>query len=268
MSDQTQQSPGDQFLLVEDAARSLNLDSKVLRQGIACALVPIRRDNTGTIRIHLSEVPDDLPDKILNCDVQPELHVAALADEVLSLEKSQVDSESRRLRLEELIKKQGVAITRYSSLLNSRKQNSPVPSESDASISEKLLQRDAEVEKLASILDRTFRAIEIRDKQVTAQTGQLTRTADKAINLLERALREGEVSTEQLHRLKQQMSASANASVRLEHELDERNSVIKNQNALMERMVTIAERSASNSSIRKRRKRSFWQRLFGEGKGI
>lgn len=46
LTDNTQQPPADQFLLVEDAARSLNLKVKVLRRGIACGLVPIRRDNS------------------------------------------------------------------------------------------------------------------------------------------------------------------------------------------------------------------------------
>lgn len=240
----------------------------MLRQAIACALVPIRRDNTGTIRVHLSEVPKDLQNQIINADVQPELQAAALADEVLSLKKNQIESETQRTRLEALIRKQGDAITRFSSSLGSGTQTSPAPDNSNVSINETLLQRDAEVKKLSNILERTFRAAEAREQQLMAQTGELTRTADKAISLLERAVREGEVSSEQLHSLKQQMSATANSSVRLEHELDERNAVINNQNALMERMVTIAEQSASGSTTRKRRKRSFWQRLFGEGKGI
>jgi len=103
---------------------------------------------------------------------------------------------------------------------------------------------------------------------INRQTDQLSLATDKAFNLLERAVRESEISAEQLQRQNQQMSVSAKSDQRLEQELDERNSVIKNQNSLMERMVSLVESSVSSSPPSKPRKRTFWQRLFGEGKGI
>jgi hypothetical protein len=268
LPENTQQPPADQFLLVEDAARSLNLRNKVLRQGIACGLVPIRRDNSGTIRVHLDEVPDALEDKIQSSDVQDDLYAAVLADEVLILEQTIADSDAQRLRLESLITKQGAALARYASLLDMSKGDFDTPIEALALARQNLTERDAEVGQLSSILERTFSAIDRRDQQVAEQTGQLTDTADKAISLLSRALREGELSSEQLHVVKQQITSSANTSVRLEQELDQRNSVINNQNGLMERMVTLAEQTASDPSTKKRRRRSFWLRLFGGGKGI
>ena len=268
MHDHTKQPPAEQFLLVEDAARSLNLNSKVLRQGITCGLVPIRRDNTGAIRVHLDEVPGDLQEKIPAADVQVELEAAVLADEVLNLEKSVAESDSQRIRLEELIKKQGATLSRYAALLDMRKGDIDAPLEALATARENLSERDTEVQKLSNLLERAFRVIETRDQQVAEQTGQLTDTADKAIKLLARAVRKGELSSEQLHVLNQQIATSANTSARLEQELDQRNSVISNQNGLMERMVTLAEQSASGSSTQKPRKRSFWQRLWGGGKGI
>jgi chromosome segregation ATPase len=264
----TQQPPADHFLLVDDAAQSLNLSSKVLRQGIACGLVPIRRDNSGAIRVHLDEVPDGLEDKLQGVDVQDDLHAAALADEVFSLEQRRADADTQRLRLEGLITKQGAALARYASLLDMSKGDFDAPIEALAFARQNLAERDAEVGQLSSILERTFSAIDMRDQQVAQQTGQLTDAADKAMSLLSRAVREGELSSEQLQTLNQQISSSTNTSVRLEHELDQRNSVIDNQNGLMERMVTLAEQAASSSSTKKRRKRSFWQRLFGGGKGI
>jgi len=92
--------------------------------------------------------------------------------------------------------------------------------------------------------------------------------------LLERAVREGEITAAQLNSLHREVSSSANTTARLEQELNERNSVINNQHDLMERMVSLAEQTASGStasdstSTTKRRKRSFWQRLWGGGKGI
>jgi len=264
-----QNQPADQFLLVEDAARLLNLDVQLLRQGIACNLVPIRRDNTGTIRVHQDEIPDDLEEKINVSTVQPELHAAALTDELVSVKKSLYDSEAHRIRLEELVVKQGSALDRYARLSDIKGESaSTSPGTIDSSAIEKLRARDAEVEKLSNILERTFQAIETRDQQVAQQTDQLTQTADKAMYLLERAVREGEISAEQLNMLNQQIANSTSTSTRLEHELDQRNAAIDNQHSLIERMLALAEQSAESTQAQPRRKRTFWQRLFGGGKGI
>lgn len=237
----------------------------------------MRIDNTGIVRVHLGEVPSNLHERVHLDDVQPKLHAAVLADEVLGLQQSRAESESLRIRLEALVVKQANAICRYSTLLDSSVAyvdkvnfNTEQAASSDqlTLVSKDLAQRDSEVEKLSNILDRTFQAIDVRNQQVVEENGQLTRTADKAIRLLERAVREGELSAEQLHMLNERVSASTNASIRLENELDERNSVINNQNRLMERLVGVAEQSVSSASAQKRRKRSFWQRLFGGGRGI
>lgn len=264
-----QNQPADQFLLVEDAAQLLNLDVQLLRQGIARDLVPIRRDNTGTIRVHQDEIPDDLAEKINASAVQPKLHAAALTDELMSVKKSLYDSEAHRIRLEELVVKQGSALERYAGMLGEKNESANGLSNSiDSSSIEKLRARDAEVEKLSNILERTFKAIEVRDQQVARQTDQLTQTADKAMFLLERAVRDGEFSAEQLNVLNQQISRSTSTSTRLEQELDQRNAAIDNQHSLIERMLTLAEQSAEGTPGAHRRKRSFWQRLFGGGKGI
>ena len=269
MRNNNQNQPADQFLLVEDAARLLNLDVQLLRKGIAHNLVPIRRDNTGTIRVHQDEIPDDLEEKINNATVQPELHAAALADELVSVKKSLYDTEAQRIRLEELVVKQGSALDRYARLLDvNGDSTNGFSSTSESDVVERLRARDAEVEKLSNILERTFQAIEIRDQQVAQQTDQLTQAADKAMYLLERAVREGEISAEQLSLLNQQVSSSTSTSNRLEHELDQRNAAIDNQHGLIERMLALAEQSAEGSHGQPRRKRTFWQRLFGEGKGI
>jgi len=243
-----QNQPADQFLLVEDAAELLNLDVQLLRQGIARDLVPIRRDNTGTIRVHQDEIPDDLDEKISASAILPELQAAALNDELVSVKKSLYDSEAHRIRLEELVIKQGSALARYAGLLDTAGQSDKGMSNIDESSAvEKLRVRDTEVEKLSNILERTFQAIETRDQQVAQQTDQLTQTADKAMFLLERAVREGEISAEQLNALNQQISNSTSTSVRLEHELDQRNAAIDNQHSLIERMLALAEQSAEGS---------------------
>lgn len=269
MHNNNQNKPADQFLLVEDAAQLLNLDVQLLRQGIARDVVPIRRDNTGTIRIHQDEIPDDLEEKINACAIQPELHAAALTDELVSVKKSLYDTEALRIRLEELVVKQGSALDRYAEMMDASGGGANGFSGiSESSVVEKLRARDAEVGKLSNILERTFKAIESRDQQVAQQTDQLTQTADKAMYLLERAVRDGEISAEQLEVLNQQISSSTDNSSRLEHELDQRNAAIDNQHNLIERMLALAEQSAEGSQGKPRRKRTFWQRLFGGGKGI
>lgn len=237
----------------------------------------MRCDNIGIVRIHIGEVPADLHDRLHVDDVKAELQATVLADQVLSLEKSLAESDTQRARLQELVIKQGAAISRYSELVDEQQGNAGAravdttfiaPSDELSVVSQNLAQRNLEVDKLKNILERTFKAIDARDQQVATEKGQLTRTADKAIHMLERAVREGELSTKQLHNLNQQISSSTNTSARLEGELDERNTVINNQNSLMERLVAIAEQSVAGTTASKPRKRSIWQRLFGGGKGI
>ena len=271
MRDPSQLPPTGQFLSIEEAAKTLSLGSKVLRQGIARGLIPIRQDNTGAIRIHLDDVPGDLQQRIKQADIQPELQVIALSDEVSNLEKVNADAELTRSRLENLVIQQGSALSRYAAVVDSSNSGQHHASEG---VELRLAQRDAEVQQLTQLLDRTYKAMEARDQQVANQSSQLTGTTDKAFSLLERAVREGEITAAQLNSLHREVSSSANTTARLEQELNERNSVINNQHDLMERMVSLAEQTASGStasdstSTTKRRKRSFWQRLWGGGKGI
>lgn len=268
MRDHSQQAPAEQFVLVEDAALALNLKAKVLRQGIACGLVPIRRDNTGTIRVHLDEIPDGLEAKVQVADINIELQAAALTDEVASLEKRVAESDAQRTRLEELLKKQGSTLARHAVLLDAKQADVEAPSEALASARKSLSERDAEILKLTNLLDRSFRAIDARDKQVAEHTVQLTAATDKAMSLLSRTLQKAEVSTELCQVLNEQISASAKTHDRLEQELVQRNAFIDDQQGLVERMVTMAEQTASGPSTTTRRKLTFWQRLWGGGKGI
>jgi len=268
LRDNNHQPPAEQFVLVEDAARLLNLNSKILRRGIACGLVPIRLDNSGTVRIHLDEVPDELEKKLEGAVSQPDLHAVAQTDEIASLEKKVTEADEQRVRLEELVQKQGATLARYAALLETNESDSSDPHNALAAARQLLTERDAEVQKLSSLLDRTFRAIDARDRQVAEQSDRLAGSAEKAMNLLARALDTGELSTAQIQNLTQQVAATADINSRLEQELVQRNSVIDNQHGLMERMVTIAEKTPAGSTAFKPRKRTLWQRLWGGGRGI
>jgi len=267
--------PSDQFLLVEEAAAALNVSGRVLRQGIACGLVPIRRDNTGVIRIHLSDVQNNWQEELATTDVQSELHAVTLADEVLALEKNRASDDALRSRLEALVVKQGDAIARYSALIDNDTQYSDTqyrePEDTVyafAQVRETLEQRDNEVEKLTKLLERTFQAMHDREQQVTHTTEQLSGATEKAIALLARAVHEGEMSDTQLQLLQQQIDSAAGNNARLERELEQRRDVIDHQNGLMERMVTLAEQSATGVTAQAPPKRSFWQWLFRGGKGL
>jgi len=256
--------PVDQFLLIDDAAKELKFSSEILRQGIACGLIPLRLDNTGTVRVHKDDIPTDLSEQLNGAVVRPELHATVLADELASERRKLSALDAQRSKLEALVLKQGDALARVNRLIDG------AGDESIALVSarEALSARDAEVEKLSSIVERTFQAMETREKQVVAETAKLTRTTDQAMNLLERAVREGELSAAQLNSINEQVKNSASGHARLEQELDQRNSTISEQHGLIERMVSLAEQTASDTAASQPRKQTFWQRLFGGGKGI
>jgi len=272
--------PLDQFLLIDDAAEILSLTSQVLRQGIACGLIPIRRDNTGAIRIHQDDIPDNLSEKINHTEIQPELHAIVQADALVHIENRLRETETQRSKLEVLVQQQGILLKRAASLLgNNGVSNATISravhdddyeiySGALASTKVELSAREAEIAKLSHILERTFRAIDRRDQLATEQTGKLTQATNRAMQLLDRAIREGESTTEKLNSANQQIVSLASASARLEQELEQRNLTIKSQHDLIERMVALAENTATNTPVRKHHKRSIWQRLFGGGKGI
>jgi len=108
----------DQFLTIDETAALLGITAADLRQGIACGLVPIRRDNQGALRIHRAEVPEDLLEQIVRSEVDPRLHVESLVDEVSMLRgQLKVDNELR-LRLEQLLEQQAMTLARSAAVLD------------------------------------------------------------------------------------------------------------------------------------------------------
>jgi len=108
----------DQFLTIDETAALLGITAADLRQGIACGLVPIRRDNQGALRIHCAEVPEDLLEQIVRSEVDPRLHVESLVDEVSMLRgQLKVDNELR-LRLEQLLEQQAMTLAKSAAVLD------------------------------------------------------------------------------------------------------------------------------------------------------
>lgn len=286
------QPPFDQFLLLEEAARILALEPPDLRRAIACGVVPIRRDNKGRIRVHRNEVPDNLHELLARSDVVPELQVEAHADEITSLLEKLEESEIYKARLESLLEQQSQAIDRSSRLLDAQASVAesssaitdaantdaalPVTSLEQAKV--QMQKQQAEIGKLSELLSRAFNAIEQREQLIESETGQLTGTADKAMEMLDRAISDGEKSSTEASRLSALMDQAINSSSRLEREIDQRNAMIDNQHNLMDRLVKLSEKSvdsahgnansAAASAQAPKRKLSFWQRLWRGRKGI
>lgn len=273
------QAAVDQFLLVEDAAKALQLDVVDLRRGIACGLIPIRRDNKGKIRVHQKEVPADLLERLAAAAVLPYLQVEVIDDELSGLREQLVESKSYRARLESLLEQQSTALDRSAKLLDdvaNDNQSRAVPGAEDdshasalAEANTKLQQKEAEISQLSGLLQRAFSAIEQRESQISAETGQLTGTTDKALKMLDRAISDGEKTAGEAKRLESHIDHAVTSGSRLEREIDQRNSVIDNQHNLMERLVSLSERSVEGAATQAPvRKRSWWQRLWGGRKGI
>lgn len=236
----SQSEPVDQFLKIEDAARLLGFAASDIRQGIACGLIPIRRDNAGDLRIHQIEVPEDLPEQIKRSPVDPLLHAQILIDEVSTLRNELAVSEEHRSLLEKLVIRQADAISRSAALLESR--------ESDTA-------------RLSSLLENA-------EAQYAHRIQQLSDTTDNTMELLERAVSDAEIASSEVNRLQALMSSSLESSKRMEGEIDQRNVFIDKQHDLMQRLVTVSEQSSSASKPVAVQRRTLWQWLWGRGKGI
>jgi len=291
------QAPFDKFLLLEEAAQLLALDPSDLRRAIASGVVPIRRDNKGRIRVHRNEVPDNLHELLARADIVPELQIAAHADEITSLVEKLQNSEAWKSKLESLLEQQSQALDRSARLLDAQAashtyaandSSQPVTSLHEANV--RLQKQQAEIGKLSELLNRAFSAIEQREQLMDSETGQLTGTADKAMEMLDRAISDGEKSSSEASRLSALMEQAIDSSGRLEREIDQRNAMISNQHNLMDRLVKLSERSVDSvhgtapgpapgsgqgagqgtgpGQQTPKRKLSFWQRLWRGRKGI
>jgi hypothetical protein len=88
------------------------------------------------------------------------------------------------------------------------------------------------------------------------------------MQLLERAVNDAEKARSDVVRMSALMDRSLSSSARIESEIDQRNSVIDKQHELINRLVSVSEQSLGAPKVKAKRKRSFWQRLWGGGKGI
>ena len=286
-------APFDQFLLLEEAAQLLSLEPSELRRANARGVVPIRRDNKGIIRVHRNEVPGNLNGLQARADIVPELQIEAHVDEITSLIEKLDESEAYKSRLENLLEQQSQALDRSARLLDAQAGTNATANRSidgsepafdstanpaldpavnleEANV--RLHKQQGEISKLTELLSRAFNAIEQREQLVKSETGQLTGTADKAMQMLDRAISDGEKSSSEASRLNELMEQAINSSGRLEREIDQRNAMISNQHNLMDRLVKLSERSVdtthgSTQQVAKR-KLSFWQRLWRGRKGI
>jgi len=301
MVDHTDSAPSDQFLTIDDASRLMSISASDLRQGIACGLIPIRRDNQGDLRIHRVEVPEDLLEQINHCQVNPQLHVEILIDEVSTLREQLDNADIIRDQLESLLARQSNALDKSARLLDTREAESaklitlldrsmrllnhsqqPQTSnghssaesahDSETSLSSnnaELVKSRRDNEKLATLLQRAFTAIEKSERISNERITRLTSTTDNAMQLLERAVQESESAKTDVNRLNTMVENSTKSSARIEQEIDQRDGVIDKQHDLMQRLVTLSEQTAAQAvPQQKRRRRTFWQWLWGGGKGI
>lgn len=270
----SQSSPGEQgvpdekFLLVDDAAQLLGVNAADLRRAIACGLIPLRQDNQGAIRVHRGEVPNDLATRLSEHEMDSDKLSAVYEDELTSLRRQLGDTQSQQAQLEQLLQRQADALQGAAAALEKRQSELGQSQSAINSLSASLQKSEQESKRLSEIIERTFAAIEQRENQVLEQTQQLTSKTDKAMELLQRALEEAESANAQVSFNTISASAQTAERDRLDQELKQRDALINNQHQLMERMVSLSEQSLTGAKPQAVRKKSFWQRLWGGGKGI
>ena len=295
----------DQFLTIDETASLLDIEAADLRHGIACGLVPIRRDNQGALRIHRAEVPEDLLVQIARSEVDPRLHVESLVDEISMLREQLNADDKVRSRLEQLLEQQAAALARSTAVLDQNESDIAKLSallessmqmldrfnhSTDTAVAKKVATNkktvqmntavklddsNAELQKiqqenarLHELLKRAMTAIEASGNLPATDEVQLIPTTDKAMQLVERAVNDAERAKSDVGRMSALMDRALSTTARIESEIDQRNSVIDKQHELMNRLVSISEQSLIAPDVKAKRKRSFWQRLWGAGKGI
>ncbi|OED35121.1 hypothetical protein AB833_31260 [Chromatiales bacterium (ex Bugula neritina AB1)] len=264
----------DKFLLIEEAAGTSGISAAQLRQGIARGLIPMRRDNKGAIRIHLDDLPIELPQKLEHAEIDSDLLSAVYEDELLYLRDNLNKSDVQQKQLQQLLERQSQALDRSAAAVESLQSESARLTGTVGELTAQLSKSAKESEQLSDLLQRTFTAIRQREEITARETDQLSGATEKAMELLERALGESEKSAVRPGTVAGSATQEAVArsasdlTGQLKRELEQRNSMIDNQHQLMERLVALSEKSLAQAPPERPRKRSFWQRLWGGGKGL
>jgi hypothetical protein len=196
----------DDWLSLDQAAARLGVNRLRVREAIAAGVIGARRDNRSFWRVSLAADVDDVKERMRQLRVNPEALVELLFDEIEELNADLAERDSSLERLHAVAARQQGMLARALAL--AEKPEHPQDSKDRDRLADlnerslhlletvvgKLADRDADIAKLPSLLDRAF-------KNIGGLEGEVERhveVAERQKSLLDRLF---EIANKKLDRL-------------------------------------------------------------------
>jgi excisionase family DNA binding protein len=196
----------DDWLSLAEAADRLGVNRMCVREAISAGVIGARRDNRGFWRVSLAADVGDVKERMREIRMNPEGLVELLFDEIEELSADLAERDSSLERLHAVAARQQEMLARALAL--AEKSENPGDSKDQDRLANlnarslrlletalgKLEDRDADITKLTSLLDRAF-------KNISGLEGQVERhveVAERQKSLLDRRF---EIANKKLDRL-------------------------------------------------------------------
>jgi hypothetical protein len=196
----------DDWLSLDHAAERLGVNRMRVREAIAAGVIGARRDNRGFWRVSLAADIGDVTERMREIRMNPEALVELLFDEIEELNADLAERDSSLERLHALAARQQGMLARALALaekpenLGDSKDQDRLADLNGRSLRlletavGKLEDRDADIAKLTSLLDRAFKNI----SGLEGEVGRHVEVAERQKSLLERLF---EIANKKLDRL-------------------------------------------------------------------
>jgi len=196
----------DDWLSLAEAAKRLGVNRMRVREAIAAGAIGARRDNRSFWRVSLAADVSDVKRRMQDIRPKPEVLIELLFDEIEELDTDLAERDSSLERLDAVVARQQVTLERALSLAE-KSENPGTSSDRGrlAKLSErsllllettigKIADRDADIAKLTSLLDRAFKNI----SGLEGEIGRHAEVVERQKSLLDRLF---EIADKKLDRL-------------------------------------------------------------------
>ena len=199
-------NPNDDWLSLDQAAERLGINRMRVREAIAAGVIGAHRDNRGFWRVSLAAGVGDVKERMREIRMNPTALVELLFDEIEELNADLAERDSSLERLHALTARQQDMLARALALAEKPENPGDVKDHDRlADLNErslrlletavgKLADRDADIAKLTSLLDRAFRNISGLESEVERHV----EVAERQKSLLDRLF---EIANNKLDRL-------------------------------------------------------------------
>lgn len=286
-----------QFLPAAEAAERLGVSRLKVREAISKGVLPARRDNEGRWRVDIDVSVGDLNAALDGLEAQPADLIGGLFDEIEELYELLAGKSEDVERLSALVERQQQALEKTVAALESAQADTErlavlferaldladaleAVSGNEAledvsarafdlleTTSRELVQSRGETLQLSQLLGRAVSLAETVEKSSETKITELNSTTEKAMILLDKTVENLEQSKSETARLAALLDRSMQVSAVLEADLDERGKIITAQEQTVDRLFSLAEKTAGLAGKIQNYQSSFWARFLGRMRG-